>query len=341
MQESKTRLLILGTGGTIAGRAASRSQGVGYQAGEIGVEMLLDGLPELRSLARGELAMQQLAQVDSKDMSWSVWRGLLQACARALADPRIKGLVITHGTDTLEETAWLLQHVLAVHKPLVLTCAMRPATALLADGPQNLCDAVALAASGGRCGVWVVAASEVHAAQQVQKVHPYRLTALRSFEGGPHAVIEEGAVRWLVPAAESPPAQSLWPKDQAALDYLLSLDDLPWVEVLVSAALARPQALEALIQAGLRGLVLVGTGNATVHQALEPVLQRAREKGLRIRLATRCLEGLPVAQEQPGQAGAEGAELARQPWPQARIALMLELALEDFGRSTDSLHQPA
>src|SRR2546427_5107710 len=87
-------------------------------------------------------------------MDWPVWRALLRACTQALEDADTRAVVITHGTDTLEETAWLLHSLLPATKPIVLTCAMRPATALLADGPQNLRDAVTVAASGGRSGAW-------------------------------------------------------------------------------------------------------------------------------------------------------------------------------------------
>ncbi len=202
----QSKLVILGTGGTIAGRADSQSQGVGYKAGQITVQSLLEAVPDLEQQALGPVQTQQIAQVDSKDMDWPVWRALLRACTQALEDADTRAVVITHGTDTLEETAWLLHSLLPATKPIVLTCAMRPATALLADGPQNLRDAVTVAASGGRSGVWVVAGGEVHAAAQVQKVHPYRLQAMRSVEGGPQALVEEGRVRWLVPGAPSSPA---------------------------------------------------------------------------------------------------------------------------------------
>lgn len=165
----QSKLVILGTGGTIAGRADSQSQAVGYKAGQITVQSLLDAVPDLEQQALGPVQTQQIAQVDSKDMDWPVWSALLRACTQALEDADTRAVVITHGTDTLEETAWLLHSLLPAAKPIVLTCAMRPATALLADGPQNLRDAVTVAASGGRSGVWVVAGGEVHAAAQVQK----------------------------------------------------------------------------------------------------------------------------------------------------------------------------
>lgn len=324
----QSKLVILGTGGTIAGRADSQSQGVGYKAGQITVQSLLDAVPDLEQQALGPVQTQQIAQVDSKDMDWPVWRALLRACTQALEDADTRAVVITHGTDTLEETAWLLHSLLPATKPIVLTCAMRPATALLADGPQNLRDAVTVAASGGRSGVWVVAGGEVHAAAQVQKVHPYRLQAMRSVEGGPQALVEEGRVRWLVPDAPSSPcAPSARAMVPAAMSSdLLALDELPWVEVVFSGALARASGVDALVAAGVSGIVVAGTGNATVHQGMEAALQRARDKGVWIWRGTRCAEGLPVASGL-GTNPAE-ADLAQLPVAKARIAMMLALAAQ-------------
>ena len=321
----QSKLVILGTGGTIAGRADSQSQAVGYKAGQITVQSLLDAVPDLEQQALGPVQTQQIAQVDSKDMDWPVWRALLRACAQALEDADTRAVVITHGTDTLEETAWLLHSLLPATKPIVLTCAMRPATALLADGPQNLRDAVTVAASGGRSGVWVVAGGEVHAAAQVQKVHPYRLQAMRSVEGGPQALVEEGRVRWLVPdASSSPSSRAVLPVPTPSC--LLALDELPWVEVVFSGALARASGVDALVAAGVRGIVVAGTGNATVHEGMEAALQRAREKGVWIWRGTRCAEGLPVASGL-GSSPAE-ADLAQLPVAKARIAMMLALAAQ-------------
>jgi L-asparaginase len=204
---------------------------------------------------------------------------------------------------------------------------MRPATALLADGPQNLRDAVTVAASGGRSGVWVVAGGEVHAAAQVQKVHPYRLQAMRSVEGGPQALVEEGRVRWLVPdAPSSPSAPSTRAMVPATMSSDLALDELPWVEVVFSGALARASGVDALVAAGVRGIVVAGTGNATVHEGMEAALQRARDKGVWIWRGTRCAEGLPVASGL-GTNPAE-ADLAQLPVAKARIAMMLALAAQ-------------
>ena len=182
------KLLILGTGGTIAGTASSAQDHTGYTAAQIGVQDLLSGVPGLAHLlGDAPVACEQLAQIDSKDMQWLVMARLALHCAQALQDDAVLGVVVTHGTDTLEETAYFLQlclaHLLKAHaKPIVLTCAMRPATSSEADGPGNLRDAVAVAVSAaarGR-GVLCVCAGEIHHASLVQKVHTSALNAFSS-----------------------------------------------------------------------------------------------------------------------------------------------------------------
>ncbi|PIG09307.1 asparaginase [Comamonas sp. 26] len=339
---AQEKIVILGTGGTIAGQAQNSTQGVGYKAGQISVAGLLAAVPDLSQLAAGRtgavLDALQIAQIDSKDMDWPVWRSLLQAVKAGLEDTATRALVITHGTDTLEETAWLLQAVLQPTKAVVLTCAMRPATSLQADGPQNLRDAVAVAA-GDVPGVWVVAAGEVHAAREVLKVHPYRLNALRSYEGGPCAYVEESRVRWLGRAAVQYPGWTA-----ARLEQLLACEELPWVEIVQSGSLQSARAVQALLAAGVQGLVVAGTGNGTIHQAMEQALLQARAQGVSVWYSTRCLEGqlvgLPVGQGVPAvqassheiaahviQVEAEGGlDAVLLPPSKARIAMMLQLA---------------
>lgn len=343
---AEAKIVILGTGGTIAGRAPSQGDGVGYTAAQISVEGLLQAIAGLDA-ATGACRLEavQLAQIDSKDMDWVVWRLLLRGVAQLLEDAQTRAVVITHGTDTLEETAWLLQAALQPAKPVVLTCAMRPATSLQADGPQNLRDAVAAAAQAadagaGGAGVWVMAAGALHAGLAVQKVHPYRLDALRSYEGGPCAYMEEGMLRWVgrpVGAAVDAGAR---------LARWLDCDALPWVEIVASGAAQSARAVRALVAAGVKGLVVAGTGNATVHAQMLQALLDARQAGVRVWCSTRCLEGVPVLP--PGAAGlaadrehwlkqwlvpagaVDGQALAvvQLPPAKARVAMMLDLALE-------------
>ena len=307
-------IVLIGMGGTIAGTGSLG--GVGYQAGQIAAQDLLGGIPVPAGWA---VQAQQLRQIDSKDVSDGDWLALAQACLAALADPQVAALVITHGTDTLEETAWFLHCVLPAGKPVVLTCAMRPASALSADGPANLCDALACAADAGaaaqaRAGqpVLVVVAGEVHSARAVRKAHAYRVNAFTSAPAAPLAWVEEGRLRWAqaVPVARAAPQSSAVPT-LPALPW-------PWIEVVTSHAGARAQGIDALVAAGVQGLVVAGTGNGTIHTAWLPALERARAAGVKILRCTRCAEGQVV---QP--LDEDDAEVTTLPPLKARISLML------------------
>ncbi|MCO5358156.1 asparaginase [Acidovorax kalamii] len=315
MQVSGQKIVVLGTGGTIAGTSAQAGDNIGYTAAQVGVEQLLAAVPGLQLLAGGTLVAEQVAQVDSKDMDDDVWRALALRCAHHLADPDVRGLVITHGTDTLEETAWFLHEVLNTTKPVVLTCAMRPATALTPDGPQNLLDAVAVVLAPGATGVVAVAAGELHAARNVQKVHPYRVHAFNSGDAGPLGWVEEGRVR-LVQNWPLPPVGHAF----YAIKTGSESTEWPWVEVVLSHAGARAQTVDALVHAGVRGLVVACTGNGTIHHALEAALLRAQQAGVRVVRATRCPEGQVLPKPGDVLPDSEGLSPVK-----ARVALLLDL----------------
>ena len=180
---------MLGTGGTIAGRAATPSS-LAYESAQIGVDALVAALP-----TRLHVTSEQVAQLDSKDMDFPTWKRLAAAVERHLQRPDVAGVVVTHGTDTLEETAYFLSRVVDATRPVVLTAAMRPATSFEADGPRNLADAIVVAGAGssaGATGVMVAFAGEIHAARHVSKAHPYRLDAFTSGEAGALGRVAEG-----------------------------------------------------------------------------------------------------------------------------------------------------
>lgn len=302
-------MLLIGTGGTIAGTAASAIDAVGYVAGQVPVAQLLAAVP---ALAGVPLRAVSLAQVDSKDMGPALWQALARRIAHELADATLAGIVVTHGTDTLEETAYFLQRVLAPHHPVVLTAAMRPATALSADGPQNLFDAVCVARDGQAHGVMVVLAGVVHGAHDVRKQHSYRVDAFDSGEAGPLGVLEEGRMRRF---RDTPDAAGL---GLAAIDA----DPAGWpaVEIVTSHAGARGDLVDALVRTGVAGIVVAGTGNGSVHQALEAALHRAVAAGVTVWRSTRCAYGAVVGE--PAGSLPSAGELSPQ---KARIELMLRL----------------
>lgn len=315
-------LVVLGTGGTIAGRAAQAADNIGYRAGEVPVDELLAGV----ALPAGvQVRCEQVAQIDSRNMDVAVWRALLAAVQRQLQDPAVRGVVVTHGTDTLEETAYLLHAALAPAKPVVLASAMRPATSAQADGPVNLADALALAALPGACGVLAVCAGLVHAGVDVRKVHNHRLEAFDSGEAGPVGTWEEG--RWR--------AWRAWPQALARpglLEALLATEYWPRVEWLTSHAGQGPGLVQALLVQRtqqltegkgrgevLEGLLVAGTGNGTLHQGLEAALRQAEAEGVVVHRTTRCARGqvLPVA----------GRAFVISPLPPAKARLELVLQL--------------
>lgn len=282
MQTPAEVIVILGTGGTIAGTAASASDGVGYTAAQLRVEDLLAAVP---ALAGRRLEAQQVAQLDSKDMDFATWQRLAAAVAEQLARNEVAGVVVTHGTDTLEETAYFLHRVLAPRKPVVLTAAMRPATALAPDGPQNLFDAVQVASAPGASGVLFAFAGRVHDAVQVRKVHSYRVDAFESVDGGLVARVEEGGVRVV----------GRWPHGEALGLARIARPAAEWprVEIVLNHAGADGGIVRALRAAGVDGLVAAGTGNGTLSAALDAALRDAEAAGVVVWRSTRC-DGGPV-----------------------------------------------
>ena len=323
MADAKTpqRRVILGTGGTIAGRASRAGDNVGYVAGQVSAQDLIAAAPPLAGFA---LDVEQVAQIDSKDMGFAVWQRLADRVAHHLGREDVTGVVITHGTDTLEETAFFLQAVLRPRKPVVLTCAMRPATALVADGPQNLLDAVTVAGDVHASGVLAVCAGNIHAAEHVAKVHTYRVDAFDSGDAGPLGCVEEGRVHWFQSPPVLPQAAVM---DALRLQIVQQASAMPRVAWVTSHADADGSQVRALLAYGAvhpdampQGLVVAGTGNGTLHQALEAALLEAQVLGVQVRRSTRCARGRVVPGAEGALADTHGLAPAK-----ARIALALEL----------------
>jgi L-asparaginase len=298
-------IVILATGGTIAGSGDD----VGYVAGQVGVKELVAAVPALADRA---LEAEQIAQVDSKDMGHDIWQTLAMRVSHHLARPEVAGVVITHGTDTLEETAYFLHRVLSPAKPVVFTAAMRPVTSLQSDGPQNLLDAVTLAAHPGASGVLAVLHGRVHGPVDVRKALPFALDAFSSGEAGPLALIQEGQVRPLRP----------WPSCQALGLHTVAFEASSWprVDIVVSHAGADGVVVDALVAAGARGLVIEGTGNGTVHASLLAAIERAQAAGLPVMRSTRCAGAAVVGA--PAGALPSAGELSP---AKARVELLLQL----------------
>jgi L-asparaginase len=306
-KQMASRVVILGTGGTIAGTAASADDAVGYTAAQLGVGHLVAALPVLRD---AELECEQIAQLDSKDMDVATWQALAARAADHLGRADVVGVVVTHGTDTLEETAYLLQRVLSPFKPVVLTAAMRPATSIAADGPQNLADAVATVRDPRAHGVLVAFAGRVWAGAELRKAHSYRVDAFNAGDAGPLAIIEEGRVRWF---REAPHGDAL-----GLAHIARDAGQWPRVEIVTNHAGASGRLVDALLAQGVDGIVAAGTGNGTLHRELEAALLRAQATGVKVLRSTRCAAGPVIGGGLLPSAGTLSP-------PQARVELLMQL----------------
>ncbi len=311
-------IVVLGTGGTIAGVADRPDDQVGYRAGVLGPAALVAAVPPL---ARVPLETEAVAQLDSSDMDHATWRLLWLALRRHLARPEVAAVVVTHGTDTLEETAYFLHRTIDAAKPVVLTAAMRPASALSADGPQNLLDAVTVAAAPGVRGVLVAFGGRVFGGAELRKVHGWQLDAFSAGDAGPLALVQDGRLR----ALRTWPAPTLHPAaTRLEAPGLAERGGWPVVEIVTSHAGARGTTVDALVAAEARGLVIAGTGNGGVHAELEAASRRAQQAGVRVLRASRCQLG-GVVGSAPDRLPAAGALTA----VQARVELLLDLIAAD------------
>ena len=264
-------VVVLATGGTIAGAAASDVQAA-YTSGQVGVDQLLAAVPQAKKLAtlRGE----QIANIGSQDMNDEVWLKLARRVNELTAMPDVAGIVITHGTDTIEETAYFLNLVVKSRKPVVLTAAMRPSTALSADGPLNFYNAVAVAANkdaAGR-GVLVVVNDWVHGASSLTKASTTAVQTFLSPLTGLIATVAYGDVDWNRGPIGKNTAQS-----EFSLD---SVTTLPRVDIIMAHENMDGALIDAAVAAGAKGVVIAGVGNGNLTAAALTTLTRQAKNGV-------------------------------------------------------------
>ncbi|WP_350030076.1 asparaginase [Caballeronia sp. AZ7_KS35] len=324
---SLPRVAVLATGGTIAGQAGDSSKTAGYKAGVVGVDKLLDAVPALGSVAR--IRAEQIASIDSKDMSAALWTQLARRIDELLAQDDIHGVVVTHGTDTLEETAYLLHLTVKSAKPVVLTAAMRPSTALSADGPLNLLNAVTVAASKDAAGKGVLVAfnNQIHSARDVTKTSTYAVDAFRSPETGVLGFVQDGRVEFQRTVARA---------HTVASEFAVA-DRWPMVEIVASYADVSRVTVDALVAAGVRGIVVAGTGNGSMHAVLTQALADAVKQGVAVVRASRVGSG-HVMRNGAANDDALGTVSAGTLNPyKARVLLMLAVAsnVQDVQRVFD------
>jgi L-asparaginase len=265
----KPNIVILATGGTIAGSAATQTQ-AGYTSGQVGVDILIDAVPQIRELA--EISGEQVANVGSQDMSDEIWLKLAKRLNQLLAKSSVDGVVITHGTDTLEETAFFLNLTVMSDKPVVMTAAMRPSTALSADGPLNIYNAVAVAAdkaARGR-GVLVVANDDIHGARAFIKTSTTDVQTFKSPERGLVGVTLYGKNTFF---------RGPYRKFGKASEFSVAgVDKLPRVDVIYITADVSADLIASAVENGAKGIVTAGVGNGNMTApALEQVAKIVKQ----------------------------------------------------------------
>jgi L-asparaginase len=277
------RVVILATGGTIAG-AQPKEGDPGYKAGSLSVESLIQAAPGVDKLAR--LDGEQIASIGSQDMNDAVWFKLARRANELLAKPDIAGIVVTHGTDTLEETGFFLDLVVKSDKPVVLVGSMRPATSTSPDGPLNLYNAVAVAADpeARGLGVLVVVNDDLHSARDIQKTNTTDVQTFTSPNRGQLGEAYYGKTRYF-----NKPTNRHTTKSEFSLDGLTTLSrvDIVYAHENADGALVRAAAA-----AGAAGIVLAGVGDGNATQAMIDALAEAAKKGIVVVRSTRVGSGI-------------------------------------------------
>ena len=288
---AKPRVVVLATGGTIAGAGASAVNSATYTAAKVPVDKLLAGLPELGNLAT--VTGEQVFQIASESFSNQELVTLAKRVNELAKRTDVDGIVITHGTDTLEETGFFLNLVVRTNKPIVLVGSMRPGTAISADGALNLLGAVATAAakdSAGK-GVLVSMNDDIHTARDVAKLTNIKTSAFAS-QWGPLGMVVEGKTYWFRAPVKRHTSSSEFNIEQ--------ITTLPAVDIVYGYGNVPTTAIEALDKAGVKAIVHAGTGNGSVANRIVPKLQELRGKGTIIVRSSRVPAGFVLRNaEQP------------------------------------------
>lgn len=280
--QGKKNIVILATGGTIAGAAATGTQ-AGYTSGQVGIDTMIDAVPGIKDLAN--LKGEQIANVGSQDMSFDI---MLKLASRIneLTRGDVDGIVITHGTDTLEETAYFLNLTAKTDKPVVLVGSMRPSTAVSADGPLNLYNGVAVAAdprAQGR-GVLVVMNDHIHAAHSLTKTSTTDVQTFMSPLRGLVGVVAYGKADFY----NMPP----WKHTSESEFDVTGVTKLPRVDIIYADADMSPDPIDDSVKSGAKGIVIAGVGNGNMNKAAVDACARAVKQGVVVVRSSRVATGL-------------------------------------------------
>ncbi|THU04591.1 asparaginase [Lampropedia puyangensis] len=288
---AQKHVVVLATGGTIAGAGASALNSASYTAAKVPVEQLLAGLPEVQGIAK--VTGEQVFQIASESFTNDNLITLGKHVNNLLKQGDVDGVVITHGTDTMEETGFFLNLVIPSDKPIVLVGSMRPGTAISADGALNLLNAISVAASSDAKGkgVLIVMNDEIHTARDVAKLTNIKTSAFSS-QWGPLGMVVEGKNYWF-----RAPVKRHTTSSEFSIE---SIHELPPVEIAYSYGNVQPTAVKAFGAAGVKAIVHAGTGNGSVPNRIVPDLTAERSKGTIIVRASRVPAGFVLRNaEQP------------------------------------------
>lgn len=315
-QSQLPRVIILATGGTIAGAGASADR-AGYTAGKIPIDDLIGTIPSVKKIA--SITGEQIASVGSQDMTIDVWKKLAIRANEIFAKNEADAIVVTHGTDTQEETAYFLDLVITSDKPVVLTGSMRPATAISADGPKNLYDAITVAINPntkGR-GVLVSFNEGIYDGREVMKMSTTKTDAFGSPNTGPIGQAYDGRVEYYSSAVRevNPPKPIVLTADTK----------LPRVDIVYMYADAPSDQIDMLISKKVAGIVIAGVGNGNFNKAYMDAVKRAVAAGIIVCRASRAPSGRVVLHDEINDEEL-GTIVSDDLTPQkARVLLMLAL----------------
>jgi L-asparaginase len=308
---------ILATGGTIAGAGVSSTTTVGYTAAVTPVDKLISNVPELAKVAN--VSGEQICQVASESMTMEIWLKMAKRVNELLAKDDVDGVVITHGTDTLEETAYFLNLVVKSKKPVVVVGAMRPGTAMSADGPLNLYRSVILAGSKEAVGkgVLVMMNDTIHSGRDVTKTITDRLDTFKAPEMGPLGFFTGDKPVFY---------RQVLRKHTFDTEFdIMKVTELPRVDIVYHYAGNAGTMIEAAINANVKGIVHAGTGNGSIGKAEYPAFEQAIAKGIVVVRSARVGNGI-IARNGEADDDKYGFVSSDTLNPQkARILLMLAL----------------
>jgi L-asparaginase len=309
-QQVKPGVVIFATGGTIAGTAKSSIDTTTYRSSTLGVQRLIDAVPEIQEVAT--VTGEQIANVGSPDVDQTILLRLAQAINRSLADPGVHGVVVTHGTDTLEETAFFLDLTTAGTKPVVIVGAMRPATAISADGPMNLLQAITLAASSDaeKRGAMIVLNDRIGSAFYTTKTNTTSLDAFRAADQGYLGMFIGTKPRFYYSSA--------MPRGRLTFQ-VNGIKSFPKVPIIYSYEDQDTDQIDAAIRAGAKGIVIAGSGNGATPLSVRKRITELTSQGFPVVLSTRTGSGFSTRSVEGIASGVFNPQ-------KSRILLMLALA---------------